>query len=95
MSSRWWFCHTFESEKDKERKLVLLLLRVVDLTKETEMVVTPQRVPVLTHDVRERVRDVSRFDDRSCFASFPQEEEEREDDASEEDPFSDLCHRVT
>jgi len=81
---------TFESEENEESEFIFLLLRVVDLTEETEVIVTPESVPILRHDVGEGVGDISRLDDRSSFSRFPQEEEEREDDTSEEDPFSDL-----
>ena len=81
---------TFESEENEESEFIFLLLRVVDLTEETEMIVTPESVPILWHDVGEGVGDISRLDDRSSFSRFPQEEEEREDDTSEEDPFTDL-----
>jgi hypothetical protein len=60
------------------------------LTEEAVMVVAPQGVPVLRHDVREGVRDVAGLDDRSRLAGFPEEEEEGEDDTAEEDPFADL-----
>ena len=85
---------TFESEEDEESEFIFLLLWIVDLTEETEMIVTPESVPILWHDVGEGVGDISRLDDRSSFSRFPQEEEEWEDDTSEEDPFADLCECV-
>lgn len=98
---------TLEGEEDEESELVLLLLGVVDLAEEAEVVIAPQSVPILRHDVGEGVyqgeegqlrhslaarlqltRNVSRLDDSPRLAGFPRQEQEREDDASGEDPFS-------
>lgn len=62
---------TFECEKDKESNIIFRLCRVVDLTKEAEMIVALERVVIVGHDVREGIRDIPRPDDGSCFPRFP------------------------
>lgn len=62
---------TFKGEEDKEGKLVLLLLRVVDLAEEAKMIVGLQGVVIVGHDVREGVRYVAGSDDHPRLARLP------------------------
>ena len=79
---------TLESEENKESKLILLLLRVIDLTKETEVIIALHRVVILTHNIGKSVRNIPTPNDRPRFPRFPRQEKEGEDDAAGEDPFS-------
>jgi hypothetical protein len=79
-----------EGEEDEEGVVVLALGGVADVVEEAEVVVRAQRVVVVRHHVRERVRDVAALDDLLRLACLVREQEEAEDDTAEEDPAADV-----
>jgi hypothetical protein len=81
---------TFESKEDEESNVVLFLPRVVDLAKEAKVIVALHRVVIVGHDVGVSVRDVVGSNDSAGFPGFPGQQEEGEDDAAGEDPFTDV-----
>lgn len=82
--------NTLKLEEDEECHLVHGFLRVIDLVEEAVMCIASETVVAICSDGGKGVRYISGSDDHAGLADVQGQQQEREQDAPDVDPFANV-----